>query len=188
MQSYNCADGGSGVASCAGPVANQAAIDSSTPGRKTFVVDAADEVGNRLSSSANYTILAATQSALSSTPDPSDPGQNVALTATLTSAFGSPTGTVSFFEGSVLLGSGQLDPQGHVTITLSGLAAGRHTIVASYTGEGLFASSTSKPLEQLVRVPTVVSYTGVTMLATKTSATLSATLEQTAARRSAASR
>jgi hypothetical protein len=116
---------------------------------KTFVVDAADEVGNRLSSSANYTILAATQSALSSTPDPSDPGQNVALTATLTSAFGSPTGTVSFFEGSVLLGSGQLDPQGHVTITLSGLAAGRHTIVTSYTGEGLFASSTSKPLEPL---------------------------------------
>ena len=43
---YGCQDGGSGVASCAGPTANGSPIDTSSPGTKTFAVTAADAAGN----------------------------------------------------------------------------------------------------------------------------------------------
>jgi uncharacterized repeat protein (TIGR01451 family) len=44
--SYKCTDGGSGVATCAGTVANNSAIDTASVGSKTFTVNAADKVGN----------------------------------------------------------------------------------------------------------------------------------------------
>jgi hypothetical protein len=53
---YTCADGGSGVATCAGPVAAGAAIDTATVGTKTFTVNAADNVANASSASANYDV------------------------------------------------------------------------------------------------------------------------------------
>jgi microsomal dipeptidase-like Zn-dependent dipeptidase len=54
--SYGCADGGSGVASCAGPVANGAALDTTHPGATGFVVSATDNVGNTSTASAGYTV------------------------------------------------------------------------------------------------------------------------------------
>jgi hypothetical protein len=53
---YSCSDGGSGVASCSGPVANGAGIDTSSVGSKTFTVIATDNVGNASSQSAGYTV------------------------------------------------------------------------------------------------------------------------------------
>lgn len=46
LASYSCADGGSGVASCAGPVSSGSAISTSSVGSKTFSVSASDTVGN----------------------------------------------------------------------------------------------------------------------------------------------
>ncbi len=43
---YACTDGGSGVATCVGTVANGARIDTSSVGTKTFTVNATDNVGN----------------------------------------------------------------------------------------------------------------------------------------------
>jgi probable HAF family extracellular repeat protein len=54
--SFTCADGGSGVAACEGPVANGANIDTATAGVRTFAVQAADAVGNSATSSRNYTV------------------------------------------------------------------------------------------------------------------------------------
>ena len=56
--SYTCADGGSGLAACAGPVANGANIDTASVGTKTFTVNAADTVGNAGSASVAYTVIA----------------------------------------------------------------------------------------------------------------------------------
>ena len=53
---YGCQDGGSGVASCAGPTANGSPIDTSSPGTKTFVVMAADAVGNPSMITVNYEV------------------------------------------------------------------------------------------------------------------------------------
>ncbi len=54
---YGCADGGSGVASCSGPVADGARIDTATVGAKTFAVAARDAVGNTASSSHAYRVI-----------------------------------------------------------------------------------------------------------------------------------
>jgi hypothetical protein len=51
---YTCSDGGSGVASCTGPVASGSAIDTTTVGSKTFTVNAADNVANASSQSVAY--------------------------------------------------------------------------------------------------------------------------------------
>ncbi len=54
--SYTCGDGGSGPSACAGTVANLSAINTSTLGPKTFVVNATDAVGNTSSTTVNYEV------------------------------------------------------------------------------------------------------------------------------------
>jgi len=55
--SYACADGGSGLASCQGPVANGKPIDTSSPGPKTFTVNATDIVGNSSPLTVTYSVI-----------------------------------------------------------------------------------------------------------------------------------
>jgi virginiamycin B lyase len=67
--SYSCrAPAGASVTRCTGPVANGAAIDTTTLGQHTFTVNAADSDGLSASQSASYTVVAAplTAPALSS--------------------------------------------------------------------------------------------------------------------------
>ena len=54
--SYSCADGGSGLASCTGPVASGANFDTASLGSKVFTVNAADNVGNATSQTVNYRV------------------------------------------------------------------------------------------------------------------------------------
>ena len=56
---YDCADeaGGSGLVSCAGPVADGQPIDTSTAGDKTFTVEARDAAGNSAGASAEYRVI-----------------------------------------------------------------------------------------------------------------------------------
>jgi hypothetical protein len=56
--SYSSSDGGSGVATCAGPVPSGTALDTSTAGSKTFTVTATDNVGNTSSQSVSYAVVA----------------------------------------------------------------------------------------------------------------------------------
>ena len=55
---YSCADqpGGSGVATCAGPVANGAPIDTSSFGVHTFEVTTSDRAGNSASRTVSYSV------------------------------------------------------------------------------------------------------------------------------------
>ena len=57
--SYSCADedGGSGLASCTGTVADGAAVDTSSVGEKSFTVNAADNAGNPASKTVTYTVV-----------------------------------------------------------------------------------------------------------------------------------
>jgi hypothetical protein len=52
--SYACADGGSGVAACAGTAANGGALDTSSAGLKSFSVTAADAAGNTTTKTVTY--------------------------------------------------------------------------------------------------------------------------------------
>ena len=73
----------------------------------------------------------------------------VTLTATFTSAAGAPTGSVTFSDGTTVLGSGTL-ASGVATYTTSSLAAGTHTITASYGGDAGFTGVSSAALSLLV--------------------------------------
>ena len=53
---FGCQEAGSGLVSCTGTAANGTAIDTSSPGTKTFVVSAADAVGNRSSTTVSYEV------------------------------------------------------------------------------------------------------------------------------------
>lgn len=54
---YTCADTTSGVASCAGPVANGAVVDTASPGAKSFAVTATDNAGKTYTRTVSYTVL-----------------------------------------------------------------------------------------------------------------------------------
>ncbi|MFJ2399650.1 Ig-like domain repeat protein, partial [Streptomyces sp. NPDC087843] len=86
-----------------------------------------------------------TTTTLTSAPDPSVFGEAKVLTATVTvvaPGVGSPTGTVSFFDGATLLGTGTLTA-GVATLTTSTLGVGSHALTAVYGGDGEFNGSTS---------------------------------------------
>jgi hypothetical protein len=53
---FGCTDGGSGVASCTGSVANGTAVNTSSPGSFTFTVDATDNLGNTSSKTVSYAV------------------------------------------------------------------------------------------------------------------------------------
>ena len=54
---YACSDGGAGVASCQGLVANGSPINTSSTGTKTFSVSATDTVGNSSTLNVTYTVV-----------------------------------------------------------------------------------------------------------------------------------
>jgi len=89
--------------------------------------------------------------ALSSGPNPSLFGQTVTFTATVSGTFGGlPTGSVSFHDGVNLLGSRPL-LAGVAVFQSSSLAAGIHSLTATYSGDGNFnGSNTFTPLTQTV--------------------------------------
>ena len=92
---------------------------------------------------------AVTSSSVTSSLNPSTFGQSVTFTATVTSSGGTPTGTVTFKDGSTTLGTGNLSG-GKATFNTTTLGAGSHSITAVYGGSQDFAGSTSAVLSQTV--------------------------------------
>jgi uncharacterized repeat protein (TIGR01451 family) len=89
-------------------------------------------------------MLVATQTVLSSSPNPAAFGQLVTLTATVTAGTGgTPAGNVTFLDGSTTLKTVALDQLGHATFSTSDLGAGSHMITAIYGGNETFAGSQS---------------------------------------------
>jgi hypothetical protein len=88
--------------------------------------------------------------ALASSSNPSAYATPVTFTATVTSPDGIPTGTVTFQDGTTVLGTGALDSAGKATFTLSSLSIGGHSIKGVYGGDGAFQSSASAVLTQTV--------------------------------------
>jgi hypothetical protein len=94
---------------------------------------------------------AATTTVLVSSAASALSGASVTFTATTTSSTsGTPTGTVSFFDGTTVLGTGTLNGSAVATFTTSTLAVGTHSITAKYSGSATFASSTSAALTETI--------------------------------------
>ncbi|MGB7149382.1 MAG: choice-of-anchor tandem repeat GloVer-containing protein [Terriglobales bacterium] len=86
---------------------------------------------------------ATTTTALASSQNPSDAGQPVTFTASVTSQFsGTVTGTVIFYDGTTKLGSKPLKG-GAAQFTTKKLTAGAHTITATYQGSSNFTGSSA---------------------------------------------
>jgi uncharacterized repeat protein (TIGR01451 family) len=111
------------------------------------------EAGPGGPASANLQVNAAsTATTLVSSVNPSTVGQSVTFTATVTSASGVPTGTVTFFDGGTAIGTATLTA-GAASFTTSTLLAGTHVITARYGGSAGFPASNSSALTQIVQVP-----------------------------------
>jgi len=99
----------------------------------------------------------ATATALVSSVNPSSFSQSVTFTATVTpQGSGTPTGTITFAEGSTTLGTVPLT-SGIAPFSSSLLAPGAHTITASYGGDATFTSSKSASLTQTVTKATTTT-------------------------------
>jgi Bacterial Ig-like domain (group 3) len=98
------------------------------------------------------TSLTATMTTLTSSANPSQFGQAVTFTATVTAqqGKGTPTGTVSFYDGTTNMGNANLNSSGVATLTTSTLSVGTHSMTATYNGDTKFAPSTSPVLYQVV--------------------------------------
>jgi hypothetical protein len=90
---------------------------------------------------------------LSSSLNPSNVGQSVTFTATISSQGFKviPTGTVTFFDGATSIASSSADAAGVGTLAISSLSVGTHTITATYNGDSNYGSATSTAVSQVVQ-------------------------------------
>jgi hypothetical protein len=103
--------------------------------------------------------MASTSTGLTSSANPAVFGQPVTLTASvgaLAPGAGTPTGTVTFSDGTTTLGSAFLSG-GVASMTTSGLAVGGHSLTASYGGDGNFNPSGGTLTETVNKAPTAAA-------------------------------
>lgn len=92
----------------------------------------------------------ASSTALASTPNPSSNGQSVTFTATVTAvppATGTPTGQVTFQQGTTVLAQAPLNSSGVVSFSTSALPVGSDTITATYAADSVFAASSGSTVQ-----------------------------------------
>lgn len=87
---------------------------------------------------------------LVSSNNPSYYGDNVTFTVTAAGSYGTPTGTLIFYNGATALGSASLT-SGVATFTTSALPVGTDPISAVYGGDGTHAAATSNVVDQVVQ-------------------------------------
>lgn len=94
--------------------------------------------------------------ALSATPSTITAGQTTTIAASLVSVGNVvPTGTVSFVNGTSVLGTASLNGSGVATLALSSLATGSYTVTAAYSGDGNYAAGVSSAVALQVNAATV---------------------------------
>jgi hypothetical protein len=136
-------------------VNGQASISTSfsTSGTRSITAAYVGDVNNTGSKSLALQQLvnkSPSSTAVASDINPSDYGQLVTFTATVTCSI-SPTKTVTFKYGGAVLGKVPL-AGGTATLSSSALGAGTDAVTAIYSGDGNCASSTSPVLEQVVNI------------------------------------
>lgn len=94
------------------------------------------------SNATSITVLTADTSAALDVTENAVFGENVTLAVTIASPAGTPTGSVSFFDGLISLGSATLD-NGIATLSITALSVGTHSITAVYAGDANFSATTS---------------------------------------------
>ena len=139
-------NGGSATYSTAGLAVGSHAITAQYIGDGNFSDSTSPVVSQTVGQAGTTTSVAAS-------PSSSVYGQSVTFTATIgvvTPGAGTPTGSVTFMDGSTTLGTGTLNSTGAASFTISALAVGSHAITAVYGGDGNFTTSSSNAASQIV--------------------------------------
>jgi hypothetical protein len=127
----------------------------------SVVASFAGDLSDKLSYNSGNLVISqdGSKTALTSSANPSVSGQSVTFTATVSPATGTgtPTGTVTFKDGTTTLGTGTLNGSGVATFSTTTLAVGTHSITAVYAGDTNFAASTSSAVSQVVNQASTTS-------------------------------
>jgi hypothetical protein len=97
-----------------------------------------------------------TTTELVSSLNPSSFEQGVTFTATVASAYGSPTGTVNFLANGKALGSATLS-SGVATLNVTTLPVGTNSITATYAGDADYKTSTSAAVSEVTNAAATTS-------------------------------
>jgi hypothetical protein len=105
-----------------------------------------------------------TQTGLAVSPNPVRTKSPVVLRAIVQGPTGSPHGSVSFTDGSTMLGIASITADQTASLTIDSLAPGIHTLIATYLGSDGFTVSASEPIRE--QVDAVPSHCGVPVIGT----------------------
>lgn len=87
---------------------------------------------------------------LSSSANPSTPGQSITLTAVVSGQYGgTPTGTATFFSNGSPIGTATLSG-GQASVAVALKKEGTYLVTATYSGDGNFLTGTSPVFNQIV--------------------------------------
>jgi hypothetical protein len=115
----------------------------------SYTVTVTDTNGATATASFSLAITTTTSSvAVTTSANPSSYGQAVTFTASVSGSGATPTGTVTFKDGSTTLFTGTL-AQAISSYTSSTLSPGTHSISVAYSGDNIFTGSSGR-VEQLV--------------------------------------
>lgn len=150
----------------------------------TYPGDAAYNVGASPVQQFTIATAVATTASVSSSAITAAPGASIVFTATIAGGSGTsqPTGSVRFFDGTTLLGTGTLNASAQATYTTTALAIGTHAITVSYAGDNVFGASSSAAIQEVVQLnatTTTLAVSGTTVV-TGTAVNLTATVSSSA--------
>lgn len=91
-----------------------------------------------------------TTTALVSSLNPAVTDQSITLTAAIGNG-SNPSGTVTFYDGAVALGTGAISSSGSAALTITSLAAGAHSISVHYSGDSYNLASDSAGIAEIVQ-------------------------------------
>ena len=138
------------------PGAGSYPVTASYSGGSDFVASSATALNEVVEQDATTTTLGVSSTSVVF-------GQQLTLTATVvakTPGSGVPTGTVSFFDGTVSLGTVTLNSSGQSILTTQGLLAGTHAaLTAIYSGDPNYLASTSSALQVVVAYASCITGT-----------------------------
>jgi hypothetical protein len=127
------------------------------------------------------TPAATTTTALSASATQINAGQSVTLNVTVAAAAGSaPSGTVTLLDGTTPIGSAALS-NGAAAFTVTTLAAGTHSVTASYAGDAADGTSTSGAVSIQVNAAGGLQATTTTLAASAATAVSGQPITLTAA-------
>jgi hypothetical protein len=128
----------------------------------TVTDDSGDLVGSQQTVNLTGTaVQATTTTTVLPSANPSVYGQSVTFTATVNpQGLGTPTGTMTFMDGTTAICTGVPVPSGQASCTMPSLTVGQHTINTNYSGDSNFLGGSGSESQTVNPAPTTTKIAG----------------------------